>query len=289
MRWEGRRESDNVEDRRSLGGGAPRLMIGGGVGSIVIVVIILLLGGDPRALLQLSSQGGGTLAPGGSTTSVDPQEDKLAHFVSVVLADTEDVWNEVFRRSGKQYREPHLVLFRTQTESGCGFASAASGPFYCPSDEKLYVDLSFYEELRERFGAPGDFAQAYVIAHEVGHHVQHLLGITDRIDAQRARLSKPEYNKLSVRLELQADFLAGVWANHAQKMRQMLEEGDVEEALRAAASIGDDRIQMQSRGYTVPESFTHGSAAQRVAWFRRGLETGDLSQGDTFSLPDPRY
>lgn len=268
--------------------GGGRVALGGGIGTIVIAIIIALLGGDPRALLQ----GGGTSAGGGSIVSdgggsIDPAEDALARFTSVVLADTEDVWHEVFRRAGKRYQEPRLVLFRGNTESGCGFASAATGPFYCPADSKVYVDLSFYQELRQRFQAPGDFAQAYVVAHEVGHHVQNLLGISDQVHAARQRVSSEEYNQLSVRLELQADFFAGVWAHHGQKNKQFLDPGDIEEALRCAGAIGDDRLQMQAQGYVVPESFTHGTAKQRAAWFRRGFETGDINQGDTFRLPDP--
>ncbi len=289
MRWEGRRESSNVEDRRRMSGGG-RVALGGGIGTIIIAIIIALLGGDPRALLQ---GGGGDALPGGGTIQsgaggeIDPAEDALARFTSVVLADTEDVWNEVFRRAGKRYQEPRLVLFRGNTESACGFASAATGPFYCPADSKLYIDLSFYQELKQRFKAPGDFAQAYVVAHEVGHHVQNLLGISDQVHAARQRLSKEEYNQLSVRLELQADYFAGVWAHHGQKNKQFLDPGDIEEALRCAGAIGDDRLQMQSQGYVVPESFTHGTAKQRAAWFRKGLETGDINQGDTFRMADP--
>jgi predicted metalloprotease len=215
--------------------------------------------------------------------AVNPEEEQRKDFVSVVLADTEAVWHKLFNQMGRNYEEPKLVLFRGRVESACGLASSAVGPFYCPRDHKVYVDLEFFEELQKRFGAPGDFAQAYVIAHEVGHHVQDLLGISDRVHAQQGRMSKAEYNQLSVRLELQADFLAGVWAHHAQKMRNMLEEGDIEEALRAAEAIGDDRLQRQAQGYVVPDSFTHGTSAQRVRWFRRGFETGDVDQGDTFN------
>lgn len=289
MRWEGRRESSNVEDRRRMSGGG-RVALGGGLGTIVLAIIIALLGGDPRVLFQSGggpSGGGISVNDQGGSSQIDPAEDALARFTSVVLADTEDVWNEVFRRAGKRYQEPRLVLFRGNTESACGFASAATGPFYCPADSKLYIDLSFYQELKQRFKAPGDFAQAYVVAHEVGHHVQNLLGISDQVHAARQRVSKEEYNQLSVRLELQADFFAGVWAHHGQKNKQFLDPGDIEEALRCAGAIGDDRIQMQSQGYVVPESFTHGTAQQRAAWFRKGLETGDINQGDTFRLPDP--
>jgi predicted metalloprotease len=215
------------------------------------------------------------------TRQVDPREEPLKQFVSVVLADTEDVWNELMRRNGRQYREPKLVLFSGQVKSACGVAGSSTGPFYCPADEKLYIDLSFYEELKTRHRAPGDFAQAYVIAHEVGHHVQNQLGLMEQVQRQQSRLSKAEANKLSVRLELQADFFAGVWAHYAAK-RGILEVGDVEEALRAASAIGDDRLQMESRGHVVPDSFTHGTSAQRIEWFKRGLESGDLREGNTF-------
>lgn len=248
-----------------------------GLGTIIIALIVAFLGGDPMAVLQ---QAGSSPAPASQAAAPD---DELAQFVSVVLGDTEDVWNRLFpAQLNRRYREPTLVLYRSQVRSACGFASSATGPFYCPADEKLYIDLSFYDQLRTRFGAPGDFAMAYVVAHEVGHHVQNLLGITDQVDAQRGRIPKAQYNQLSVRLELQADFLAGVWAHHAERSKQILEQGDVEEALRAAQAIGDDRLQMQAQGYTVPETFTHGTSAQRMRWFKKGLTTGDLSQGDTF-------
>jgi predicted metalloprotease len=224
--------------------------------------------------------------PGGQPAAarVNPQEDELAQFVSVVLADTEDVWTELFREQGQTYRKPTLVLFRDQVRSACGFQSAATGPFYCPADEHLYIDLAFYDDMKRKLGAPGDFAQAYVIAHEVGHHVQKLLGISDKVHGLQERSNKVQRNELSVRLELQADFLAGVWAHHAQQNWQILEEGDIEEALRAATAIGDDRLQRQSRGFVVPESFTHGSSEQRAKWFFRGLQTGDMSRGDTFAV-----
>ena len=275
MRWQTGRESANVEDRRSASG---PLIIGGGIGSVVILLLVVLLGGDPRPLLQQMQQQNGAVAP----AEVKPEEDELAKFVSVVLADTEDVWDELFREQGRTYHPPKLVLFRRSYPSGCGSASASSGPFYCPADQKVYIDLSFYQEMKERFHAPGDFAQAYVIAHEVGHHVQDELGISDKVEAMRGRVSETEYNHLSVRLELQADFFAGVWAHHAQKMRHILEQGDIEEALNAASAIGDDRLQRQAQGYAVPDSFTHGTSEQRARWFRRGLETGDMLQGDTF-------
>lgn len=283
MRWEGRRESANVDDRRRLTGG--RAAVGGGIGTIILVIIVVLLGGDPRALLQ-----DGAIPVGGEPASVsapDPADDRLAKFASVVLADTEDVWHELFRRNDLTYREPKLVLFRRHVESACGFGTSATGPFYCPADQQVYIDLSFFQELSERFKSPGDFAQAYVVAHEVGHHVQKLLGISDQVAQKRSRLSKEAYNELSVRLELQADFFAGVWAHHAERTKRILESGDIEEAMRAAAAIGDDRIQLQAQGYVVPESFTHGTSKQRLAWFRKGLQTGDMRQGDTFNMPDP--
>ncbi|MFO1497865.1 MAG: neutral zinc metallopeptidase [Verrucomicrobiota bacterium] len=279
MEWQGRRESGNVEDRRGVGG-IP--IVGGGLGLLVILVISLLTGADPRALLRLTSE----VARDGRTpppAQTAPTDDR-ARFVSVVLADTEDVWHEQFTRLQRPYEEPKLVLFSGMVQSACGRASAAVGPFYCPNDAKVYIDLRFYDELQRRFGAPGDFAQAYVIAHEVGHHVQNLLGITKQVDAQRGRASQAQVNLASVRLELQADFLAGVWAHHTQRAKQVLESGDLEEALRAASAIGDDNIQRQAQGYVVPDSFTHGTSAQRVRWFRKGFETGDITQGDTFSV-----
>lgn len=279
MRWREGRQSSNVEDRRGMSRGG--MAIGGGLGGIVILVIALLLGADPRQLLeQLPAE---TQAPGTQTSRpVNPEEEELRNFVGAVLADTEDVWNDIFRQMGRQYREPTLVLFTDQVQSACGVAGAAVGPFYCPNDQKLYIDLSFYRELKTRFQAPGDFAQAYVIAHEVGHHIQNLLGTMDQMNAARQRMGEAEANQLSVRLELQADFLAGVWAHYAQQ-RGKLEPGDVEEALGAASAIGDDRLQRESQGYVVPDSFTHGSSEQRIRWFRKGLETGDIRQGDTFS------
>lgn len=283
MRWRGRRMSTNVEDRRRMGG-LP--VVGGGLGLLVIIVISLLTGADPRALLE-PGQGGAPsvgIEQGSGGTGISHESDEPAQFVAVVLADTEDVWKEQFMRMGRAYEEPKLVLFSGSVASACGSASTAVGPFYCPADRNVYIDLSFYDELRRRFGAPGDFAQAYVIAHEVGHHVQNLLGISDKLDAARGRVSQEELNRLSVRLELQADFLAGVWAHHTERAKQVLEAGDIEEALRAASAIGDDRIQQQSRGYVVPDSFTHGTSAQRVRWFRKGLESGGIREGDTFSV-----
>ncbi len=277
MRWQGRRQSQNVEDRRSMSTG--RMAATGGIGSIVMIVIALLMGVNPLALLQQPN-------PGLGPQAVGPADEELKEFVSVVLADTEEVWHKLFRQMGRDYEEPTLVLFRGRVESACGLASSAVGPFYCPRDHKVYVDLQFFEELRRKFGAPGDFAQAYVIAHEVGHHVQELLGTSGWVQAQRRRLSDSQYNRLSVRLELQADFLAGVWAHHAQRMRGILEPGDIDEAIRAAEAIGDDRLQKRQQGYVVPDSFTHGTSEQRAYWFRLGLETGDVGQGDTFNAED---
>jgi len=270
MQWSGRRESDNVEDRRgSGGGGGGRLVLGGGA-TIVLLVVAWALDIDPRVLLN----------PGTAPQSrpADPSEEPLKHFVSVVLADTEDVWRAQFAKSGRRYRDPKLVLFSGRVSSACGFASAAVGPFYCPEDEKVYLDLQFFRELRDRFRAPGDFAQAYVVAHEVGHHVQKQMGVTERVHSQKAKLSQTEYNRLSVRLELQADFLAGVWAHHAQQSKKILDPGDLEEALRAANAIGDDRLQREGRGHVVPDSFTHGTSAQRIRWFRLGFQTGDVKR-----------
>jgi hypothetical protein len=281
MLWQGRRESENVEDVRGSGG--RRLAVGGGIGGLILVAVYLLLGGDPMALLDSQQQA--QLSQPGQIDNQAPR-DEASKFVAVVLADTEDAWNEIFRQMGRQYEEPKLVLFTDLTQSGCGFASGASGPFYCPEDRRVYIDLGFYRLLQQRLGAGGDFAQAYVIAHEVGHHVQNLLGISDRVQAARGRVSESEYNRLSVRLELQADFLAGVWARYADRVKRVVEAGDIEEAMRAASAVGDDRLQRSSRGYVVPDSFTHGTSEQRVRWFRRGYETGDLRQGDTFNAPD---
>jgi len=277
MLWQGQRESENVEDARGSGGG--RLVMGGGIGTVILVVLYLLLGGDPQALFN-SQQ---AQLPQSAQVDNQAPRDEASKFVAVVLADTEDAWKEVFRQMGHEYQEPRLMLFTDMIQSGCGFASGATGPFYCPQDRRVYIDLGFFRQLQERLGAGGDFAEAYVIAHEVGHHVQKLLGITDRVDAVRRRASEAESNRLSVRLELQADFLAGVWARYAERVKHVVEAGDIEEAMRAASAVGDDRLQRRSRGYVVPDSFTHGSSEQRVRWFRRGYETGDLSQGDTFN------
>ncbi|MBV8881305.1 MAG: neutral zinc metallopeptidase [Planctomycetaceae bacterium] len=279
MQWSGRRESDNVEDRRGSGGG--RIAIGGGV-SLLVLLAAWALGIDPRLLLN---SGLVDTAPSQSRP-VDASEEPLKHFVGVVLADTEDVWHAQFVKLGQTYREPKLVLFSGQVSSACGMAGSAVGPFYCPGDQKVYLDLQFFRELQDRFHAPGDFAQAYVVAHEVGHHVQKLLGISDRVHAQRSRQSERDSNRESVRLELQADFLAGVWAHHAQQSKKILDPGDLEEALRAANAIGDDRLQKQSRGVVVPDSFTHGTSAQRIRWFRKGFDSGDPRlMEELFSLP----
>ncbi|MDT7688120.1 MAG: uncharacterized protein QOJ70_2761 [Acidobacteriota bacterium] len=278
------RESGNVEDRRGIGRGG--LAVGGGLGTVVIVVLALLFGVDPSQLLN----GGGGTDPNGQPAPVSrpggpagqQQEDEESRFVKRVLATTEDVWSEIFQRNGSQYRQPHLVLFTQQVQSACGVAGASVGPFYCPGDEKVYIDLSFYDELRSRFKAPGDFAQGYVIAHEVGHHVQKLLGTSDKVTALQQRGGSAQSNQLSVRLELQADCYAGVWGFYAQK-RGILEAGDLEEALAAATAIGDDRLQKEAQGYAVPDSFTHGTSEQRTRWFRRGFDAGDMRQCDTFN------
>ena len=279
MRWRDRRQSSNIEDRRGMGG---RVALGGGLGGIALLLLALFFGVDPRQLLeQMPAESG----PPGTQTSrpVNPEEEELRQFVAVVLAETEDVWTELFQRMGRQYRKPTLVLFTDRVTSACGNAGASVGPFYCPADERVYIDLAFFRELHTRFRAPGDFAQAYVIAHEIGHHVQNLLGTMGQVNAAQAR-GGGRSNDLSVRLELQADFMAGVWAHYAGR-RGLLESGDIEEALSAASAVGDDRLQKQSQGYVVPDSFTHGSSEQRARWFRRGLEAGDLRQGDTFSTP----
>jgi predicted metalloprotease len=281
VRWREGRRSDNVEDRRGMGG---RGLAVGGIGSVLLIVLGLIFGFDPRNLLN---GGGSDPATGTQTTRpVNPEEDELKDFSSSVLANTEDVWQDIFRQRGQQYRPPKLVLFTGQVRSPCGLSSSAVGPFYCPGDQKVYIDLSFYRELKSRFRAPGDFAQAYVIAHEVGHHIQNLLGTMDKVNSMQSRASEREANDLSVRLELQADFYAGVWAHYAQQ-RGDLESGDIEEALNAATAIGDDRLQKEGQGYVVPDSFTHGSSEQRMRWFRRGFETGDIRQGDTFNIRSP--
>ena len=277
MRWRGERQSSNVDDRRGMGAG--KVAIGGGLGTILLLIIALIFGADPRQLLEQVQTNPSSGVQ--SSRAANPDEEELKQFVSVVLAKSEDVWHKLFQQNGRQYREPTLVLFTDRVQSACGIAGAAVGPFYCPGDEKVYIDLSFYEELRRRFNAPGDFAQAYVIAHEVGHHVQNLLGISDRVDALQRRVTETEANQLSVRLELQADFFAGVFARYVRD-QGVLEPGDIEEALRAASAIGDDNIQRQTTGYVVPDSFTHGTSEQRLRWFKRGYDSGDIRQGDTF-------
>jgi predicted metalloprotease len=278
MRWQGRQGSSNVEDRRGMRYGRAG---GIGIGTIVLALIAMYFGQDPSVVLQgvQPSEPTGEQVPYNET----PEEAQLREFISVVLADTEQAWGQIFSTAGQTYEPPKLVLFSGAVESACGFAQAAVGPFYCPGDRKVYIDLSFYQELQSRFGAPGDFAQAYVVAHEVGHHVQTLLGISERNMAARQRGSEAQANALSVRQELQADCFAGIWAHNADRSRQLLEQGDIEEGLNAASAIGDDRLQKQSRGYVAPESFTHGSSEQRVRWFKRGFETGNVNSCDTFA------
>ena len=281
MRWRGERESSNIEDRRGMSAG--RVAVGGGLGGLLLLILALVFGIDPQALFDQTQN-----EPPAQVQTSRPQnaeEEELKQFVSVVLAKSEDVWHDVFRRNGREYREPTLVLFTDQVQSACGIRGAAVGPFYCPGDEKVYIDLSFYEQLRRQFNSPGDFAQAYVVAHEVGHHVQKLLGISERVEAMESRASEVEANQLSVRLELQADFFAGVFARYVQN-QGLLEAGDIEEALRAASAVGDDQIQRRTTGYVVPDSFTHGTSAQRLRWFKKGFDTGDIRQGDTFNTPN---
>lgn len=272
MRWMGRQGSGNVQDRRGMGG---KLALGGGVGGIIVLILSLLLGNNPLETIDVGSSSG--------TQPTSEAEDEHAKFVSVVLKDTEDVWNTLYPKEfGGSYQEPTLVLFSETDQSGCGFANAATGPFYCPLDNSVFIDLSFYDQLSNQFGASGDFAMAYVVAHEVGHHVQNLSGTSDKVHQAREQMSETEGNRLSVALELQADFYAGVWAHHAQQMNNILEPGDIEEALAAANAIGDDRLQQQSQGRVVPDAFTHGTSEQRMHWFKKGFETGDVKQGNTF-------
>lgn len=283
MKWEGNRQSENVEDRRGSGS---RVVGGRGIGIGTIVIALLggwLFGINPLTILGILGGGAPTAQVQQAPAQRPPADDRMAAFVATVLGDTEDVWNGLFAKSGARYQEPKLVLFRGATPTACGTGQAAMGPFYCPGDQKVYIDLSFYETLRTRLGAPGDFAQAYVIAHEVGHHVQNLMGITGKLDQMRGRISQVEYNQLSVRLELQADCFAGVWAHHAHQARQVLEKGDIEEAMNAAARIGDDALQRSQGGAVVPESFTHGTSAQRQRWFNNGLSQGSVKACDTFS------
>jgi uncharacterized protein len=323
MRWRGERESENVEDRRDEGGGGFGFPMPGGVGFpsggargggigifgiLIILGLMFFFGIDPRVILQGGGQVGDESgfpdirlpqsrpdrsnfpAPGQQGPQIQrPQstsEDDLKRFIAVVLADTEDVWGNLFKQYGATYTDPKLVLYSGGVRSACGMGMSAMGPFYCPMDEKVYIDLSFYQELKDRFKAPGDFAQAYVIAHEIGHHVQKLLGIMDQVEAARQRIGQRQGNALQIRVELQADCFAGIWANKAQEMRNIIEPGDIDDALRAASAIGDDRIQNQTQGYVVPDSFTHGSSEQRVRWFKRGYESGDLNQCDTFNARD---
>jgi predicted metalloprotease len=280
MRWQGRRKSDNVEDRRGLGGRG--VAVGGGLGGLGIVIAILyfLLGGNPGDVTQTLQVDQPYATGAGEPLSEKDKE--MGDFVSVVLADIEDVWRAQFQQLGETYQEPKLVLFSGQVDSACGYAGASSGPFYCPGDSKVYIDLLFFEDMQRQLGAPGDFALAYVIAHEVGHHVQNLLGINDQVMSRRGRLSERDFNQLMVRMELQADFLAGVWAHYARRATDFLETGDIEEGINAAGAVGDDRIMKQMQGYVVPDAFTHGTSEQRVRWFKKGLETGDIRQGDTF-------
>ena len=275
MRWQGRRQSDNVEDRR---GSKTPLAVGGGLGAIVMIVLYLIMGGDPNEVLQQTVQ-----QPTTPSAKFSEREESLAAFTKVVLADTEDVWDSFYQTMNERYEQPRLVLFSESVSSACGFASAASGPFYCPPDKKIYIDLSFFDELEQRFKVEGEFAMAYVIAHEVGHHIQQLMGTTTKLQQMRSGISKTEYNKLSVQLELQADFLAGVWAHHAQRLKNILEEGDIASALNAANAIGDDRLQQSAGKIINPDAFTHGTSKQRMYWFKKGFETGDISEGNTFA------
>ncbi len=283
MRWQGRRKSENVEDRRGMG--AKGVGIGGGLGAVVALLIYLFSGGTGDKVPDLTK----SLQKDDSSTqerTLSAEEKELGDFVAVVLADTEDVWISLFNKAGREYRVPKLVLFSEAAESACGYAQSATGPFYCPGDEKVYIDLNFFQELQRRLNAPGDFAMAYVIAHEVGHHVQKLLGIMEQRDRMREQMDESEANRYSVKLELQADFLAGVWAHHAQRTKNILEEGDIEEAINATGAVGDDSIQKKTQGYVVPDSFTHGTAEQRTRWFLKGFKTGDLKQGNTFEADD---
>lgn len=277
MKWIGRRQSDQVEDRRGMGGKG--LAAGGGIGAIVIALIVYFLGGDPSTVMPDQTTG-----PAQETGQTDPRQDSLAAYVGVVLADTEDVWGELFKKMNENYQKPGLVLFTGVSQSGCGTAQSAMGPFYCPADNKVYIDLDFVDELTTKFGASsGDFPIAYVVAHEVGHHIQSLTGVTQKSNEMRQKLSPEEYNKWSVKVELQADFYAGIWAHYNQKINNALEPGDIDEALSAAAAVGDDRIQKRTSGRVVPDAFTHGTAEQRMFWFKKGYESGDIRQGNTFS------
>jgi predicted metalloprotease len=283
MRWEGRRESENVEDRRSVG---QQMVVGGGLLTLLLMIVMMFLGADPMQLLQMAPEMAG---PARQEAPGKPVNDEMGKFIKTVLADNEDVWKQIFPKVfGRRFSPPRLVMFTRQVRSGCGIADAGAGPFYCPLDKTVYIDPVFYEELKRRFGAPGDFAQAYVIAHEIGHHVQNQLGISEKVQSMRMRLSERDYNRLSVRMELQADFLAGVWAHHMARYAGILDEEDIREAVNAAQAIGDDRIQKQSQGYVVPEAFTHGTSEQRVRWFLYGLKTGDANLMDrAFEVDTP--
>lgn len=281
MLFKGRRQSSNINDLRGSSGGRRIGFKGGIIGTLIMAFIIYLLGGDPMSVLNFSEN---TQKETTENVTMSAEEAEMTEFVSVVLADTEDVWNKLFQEMGGSYREPKLVLFRSAINSACGYAESATGPFYCPGDQKVYIDLDYLETLQRQLGAEGDFAIAYIIAHEVGHHVQNLLGIMEKMDQVRASgADENSVNEATVRLELQADFLAGVWIHHAQKMKSMMEKGDLEEALNAAVAVGDDRIQMKTQGRVVPDSFTHGTSAQRKSWLNKGIQTGDINQGDTFS------
>lgn len=285
MLWKGRRESTNIEDETggNGGGGGKKTLLGGGIGIILVLVISLLTGKNPLALMSQLQQGSPSSGQAGVCQTAESQNEESKQFSKVVLASTEDVWAQIFSQMGQRYQAPVLQFFCGNTVSGCGQGSAAMGPFYCPADNKAYVDLAFYSELKDRFNAPGDFAMAYVIAHEIGHHIQFLLGTSEKVEQLRRSMGEVEANKLSVRLELQADFYAGVWAHYAQTSQKMLQEGDIEEALNAAHAIGDDNLQRQGQGYVVPDAFTHGTSQQRMYWFKKGFETGDIRQGDTFN------
>ncbi len=280
MKWQGRRGSDNIEDRRGMSGG--QMAAGGGGLALILLIVGWLIGGDTQQLLSGLAEQTTTTTQSQVPVEETAEEKALSQYVSVTLADNEQVWDMLFKDHGMEYKKPVMVLFRNQTHSPCGNADAQSGPFYCPADEKIYLDLSFFDELTQRLGAHGDFGMAYVIAHEVGHHVQHLLGTTQEMREQQQHLSETEANKLSVALELQADFYAGVWAHYNEKLNQVLEQGDIEEALSAANAVGDDRLQQQSQGYVVPDAFTHGTSKQRMYWFKKGFQSGDLNQGNTF-------
>ncbi len=282
MKWRNSRESSNVDDRRGISGGG--LAVGGGVAGLIIYLLYTFLGGsgEPPQMPQLTDE---TTQSRQLTPEETAADEERAKFVKVVLAETEDVWNKIFSQQGQTYQEPVLVLFRDAVQSACGNASASSGPFYCPGDNKLYIDLSFYQDMQNKLGAPGDFAMAYVVSHEVGHHIQNLNGTAEKVSRLRQQLDEVEFNRYSVKMELQADFLAGVWAHHANKMKKILDPGDIDEALNAANAIGDDRLQRQSTGRVMPDAFTHGTSAQRMYWFKKGFETGDIKQGDTFNDP----